>query len=84
MAIIIRGYNGDASPNLNKIVTVGVVVAEHPEFGKTVQIMGEGLIIENNPSRNFCNIPVKWLKKINGPKLPPKEKTIKPPVKELV
>lgn len=70
LAIIIDGYNGDKSPNIGKIVTVGNIAIEHPLFGPMVEIHGADLVIENRPSGGKCNIPKKWLKKIEPPKPP--------------
>lgn len=68
LCVIINGYNGEQSPNIGKIVTVGNIAIEHPLFGAMVEIHGVDLIIENRPSGGKCNIPKKWLKKIDPPK----------------
>lgn len=75
LAIIIYGFNGNKSPNVGKIVTVGMMAGDHPTLGPMVKIHGENLIIENRPPANECNILISWLKKVNGPPLPTKTKT---------
>ena len=71
LAIIIQGFR-DPSPNVGKIVTVGQIALDHPQFGPMREVSGPDLVVDTygkpDSSRNRCNVPVKWLKKIEPPK----------------
>lgn len=75
LAIIVKGFR-DPSPNVGKIVTVGKIALDHPLFGPMREVTGPDLVVDANgkpdESRNRCNVPVKWLKKINPPEQKPK------------
>lgn len=62
--IIIRGATGNKSPNVGKIITAGVTVGEHPQFGRMVRIHGQGLDTVKLGVLNWAEIPTAWLRKL--------------------
>lgn len=69
LAIVIKGARGEESKNVGKIVTVGKTLGEWPLFGRMVYIVGYQLVQLDGKVVSECIIPVKWLKKIEPPKV---------------
>ena len=70
LAIVIQGARGEESKNVGKIVTVGKTYGEWPDpFGRIVYIIGYQLVQLDGKVVSECIIPVKWLKKIEPPKV---------------
>lgn len=73
LAVIIKGFR-EPSPNVGKIVTVGQIALDHPQFGPMREVSGPDLVVDSlgkpDESRHRCNIPVAWLKKIEPPAKP--------------
>lgn len=73
-AHIINGALGEKSPNIGKAVTVGTLAGEHSKLGRIWRVHGENLVTEYGATGTQCDVPAKWLRKIEPPPVAPAEK----------
>lgn len=67
MAEVIGGARGHLSPNLGRIVTVGVNRGDHSRFGRIVRVHADGLEHYDGSKHDELDMAVAWLRKINPP-----------------
>lgn len=68
-AVIVEGALGFKGPNIGKEVTVGQTIGPgHTEYGRIVEVFGEGLVSEYGGIGNTVQCAASWLRKIEPPK----------------
>jgi hypothetical protein len=67
MATIIEGALGKQSPNVGKVVTVGLFKGEHSKYGRIWRVHGENLITELGFRTGEFDCAQSWLRKIEPP-----------------
>lgn len=77
LAIVLRGMDGAASPNVGKIVRVGYYKGEHSLYGPVWEVHCEMGLETQFGTRPNADIPAKWLKKINPPQQTKEEQRVR-------
>jgi hypothetical protein len=73
LCIVVGGYNGTASPNIGKPVTVDSFQDESAAFGRIWCCTGADLVSAEGESRTWANFAQDWLRKVEPPAGPQAE-----------
>jgi hypothetical protein len=68
MATIIEGALGKQSPNVGKVVIVGMFRGEHSKHGRIWRVHGENLVTELGVRTGEFDCAQAWLRKIEPPR----------------
>lgn len=73
LAEVINGLGRGKSPNIGKIVTVGMIAGESDRYGLVRHCTGPGIVQLSDSGAYVitgeADFPVSWLRKIESPKL---------------